>query len=125
MSAADGLIIVAGGALAAVLARTSKPLGGLAALVIVHFFLFCNVFRLSRSLELIWSGVLIAGATSTLLTGLPRWPVTLAIVLSTTVALVWIQTRKPSYHGVLWPKLNPNLRTWWDGESSRRHPPVR
>jgi hypothetical protein len=28
--------------------------------------------------------------------------------------LVIFEMRKPSYHGVFWRRVNPNLRQWWE-----------
>ena len=82
--------------------------------VILHFFLFCNVVRMDRSAELAWSAVLVLLAASTTILGLPQWPATLAISFATTVALVVLEMRKPSYHGIFWRQVNPGLRQWWE-----------
>ena len=42
-------------------------------LVLAHFFLFCNVFRVSRPLELLWASVFVVLAGATILWGLPSW----------------------------------------------------
>jgi hypothetical protein len=82
--------------------------------VVAHFFLFCNIVRMERSSELIWAAVFVALAAATILTGRPGWPTTFAISLVVTVVLVIFEMRKPSYHGVFWRRVNPNLRQWWE-----------
>lgn len=82
--------------------------------VVVHFFLFCNVFRISRRPELIWAAAFTLLAASTFFTGIPGWNLTVACSLLFTVVLITRETRKPYYHGIAWSKLNPNLRTWWE-----------
>jgi hypothetical protein len=80
--------------------------------VVAHFFLFCNLVRLSRSLELIWAGIFTALcilASVDLLT----WRLTFTISGGLTVVVVVIEARRPSYHGVGWRILNPRLPEWW------------
>lgn len=90
---------------------------GIAILFVVgHFFLFCNVVRMSRPSELIWAGLFIAMMTSTMLAGAPSWPMTLALSFATTIVLVALEVRKPSYHGVFWRRLNPRLPEWWEAQ---------
>jgi hypothetical protein len=82
--------------------------------VVGHFFLFCNIVRMARPSELLWAALFIALAAATLLTGVPSWPVTLAMSFAATVVLVALEARKPSYHGVFWRWLNPQLPKWWE-----------
>lgn len=84
------------------------------ALVISHFFLFCNIVRMSRPLELIWAATFLLLAWLTVGIGYLTWPAFIALTLCVTAALVFVQMRKPSYHGLGWHRLNPNLRTWWE-----------
>ena len=82
--------------------------------VVAHFFLFCNVVRMARPFELIWAATFLALASATLLTEAPGWPVTTGVSLVMTVAVVVLQMRKASYHGLGWQRINPGLRAWWD-----------
>ncbi len=81
--------------------------------VVAHFFLFCNVLRMSRSLELTWAGLFVVLAGFTILTGSPAWVVTFAVSFVATVVLAIVEMRKPSYHGVFWQRINPELPQWW------------
>ncbi len=82
------------------------------AFVVGHFFLFCNVFRLSRPPELIWATafacLMVAGSC-----GVISWWLAFLAAASLTPVLVVIETRRPSYHGVWWEQLNPHLPEWW------------
>lgn len=69
---------------------------------------------MARPLELTWAAVFLALALATLLAEAPGWPVTIAVSLAVTLAVVVLQMRKPSYHGLGWQRINPGLRTWWD-----------
>ena len=95
------------------LARFDERLGMTVLFVLAHFFLFCNVLRMSRPLELIWAGLFVLLAGSTFHFGLPPWNTTLVGMLVVTVILAIIQFLLSSYHGVFWRKINPNLKQWW------------
>jgi hypothetical protein len=83
------------------------------AFVVGNFFLFCNVFRIARSLELIWTIVFLLLAAARLRMGALEWSTIYMISGALTVALIVIEMRKPSYHGVGWETINPGLREWW------------
>ena len=80
---------------------------------VAHFFLFCNVFRISRPLELLWAGVFLILAGSTVVWNAPGWPATVIVSACVAVAVVVAEMRKPSYHGVGWRRINPRLPEWW------------
>jgi hypothetical protein len=37
-----------------------------------------------------------------------------------TLILAIVQILQPSYHGVLWRKINPNLKQWWDAREGHK-----
>jgi hypothetical protein len=59
------------------LARLFEQLGMAALFAVVHFFLFCNVLRANRSLELLWAGAFIglwaSAYWATFNPRLPQW----------------------------------------------------
>lgn len=55
----DGGTGVAGIVGALSLWSTAWWLGFIVAFVVGHFFVFCNIFRVARPLELAWSGVFV------------------------------------------------------------------
>jgi hypothetical protein len=34
-------------------------------------------------------------------------------------AVVVLQMRKSSYHGIAWQRINPGLRAWWDASRAQ------
>ena len=110
LSALDALIL-AGGVAAAIFAP--NPFAIIAATAIGHFFLFCNVFRMSRRPELIWAATFTLLSAATLFFGLPGWPATAALSFALAAILIARETRQPYYHGIAWRRLNPRLPEWW------------
>ena len=89
-------------------------LGVVIAFVVSHFFLFCNVFRIARKPELIWAAVFTALTGSTVVTNKPGWIITFTSSFLVAVVLIYLETRKPHYHGIGWQRINPGLREWWE-----------
>ena len=114
LSKLDLVVLLAGVAGALLFGALVWWAGFVIAFVIAHFFLFCSVFRLSRPLELVWAAIFVTLAASTVTAGFPGWWVTAGVSLAATVAVVAIQMRRPSYHGVGWQRINPGLRRWWE-----------
>lgn len=88
------------------------------AFTVVHFFLFCNVFRLSRPPELVWATAFVCLMVAGSYGVVSWWFVYLAAALLTPV-LVAIESHRPSYHGVWWKQLNPQLPEWWRERCAR------
>jgi len=120
LSEMDVGIIMLGVCVSVLLARLDERLGLALLFVLAHFFLFCNVLRMSRPLELIWAVLFVLLAGSTFYFGLPPWNTTLAAMLVVTLFLAFVQILLPSYHGVFWRKINPNLKQWWDVREGRK-----
>jgi hypothetical protein len=113
-SVVDAIVLVVGAWGAWFVGREIWWAGMLIAFVVGHFFLFCNVFRISRGAELIWAGVFVVLAGTNIATGVPGWASTIAGALVMTFILVVREMRKPWYHGIAWQRVNPNLRAWWE-----------
>jgi hypothetical protein len=118
LSLVDVVVLTVGTVGAIALAFIVPWLAFVIAFVVGHFFLFCNIVRMARSLELIWAGVFLALAGATVVLDNPGWNVTACASLLVTVAIVIIQARKPSYHGVGWQWINPGLPAWWESQSA-------
>ena len=114
MSPIDGAVLVVGATAAGLSWSTSPSTGFVIAYVVGHFFLFCNVFRVARVPELVWAALFLALAVPTIALGQPGWPITISLLLAATVVIVCLEMRKPSYHGVGWKRLNPELPAWWN-----------
>lgn len=81
--------------------------------VVLHFFLFCNIVRMSRIPELIWASFFIGIVYLHLQLSMITFSLSLAICTLVTLVLVLLELRKPSYHGVFWKSFNPNLKEWF------------
>lgn len=86
--------------------------------VIGHFFYFCNITRMSRIPELIWAVCFVALCGAGVTYGIVTLNEAFIIALILTVVLTVIELRKPSYHGVLWSKVNPNLKEWFESQNT-------
>lgn len=84
-----------------------------------HFFMFCNVFRIERKPELIWSIFFCITTYGTLIYQFPPWKYNYLLSLMLAIFLIFIDTKKPSYHGIFWQKINPNLPAWWQSKISK------
>lgn len=77
------------------------------------FFLYCNVFRIRRTPELMWAGVFTVLASCSSLIGQPTWYFTIGAAITLSVLLIGLEMFHPSYHGILWRKVNPKLEKGW------------
>lgn len=114
LSGLDVVVLVVGTILSAALWQHVWWMGFIIAFVVGHFFLFCNVVRMARGLELIWAAVFAILAGATIAGETPGWPIAIGSSLAVTAIVVVIELRKPSYHGIAWQQINPKLPEWWD-----------
>ena len=113
LSPLDVVVLIAG-AVGAFVASGTNPWFGIAiAFVVGHFFLFCNVLRMPRPLELVWAAAFCVLAAGAILLRVPSWPLALGLSLAITISVACVHLRHPSYHGVGWRTLNPRLPQWW------------
>jgi hypothetical protein len=101
LSVLDIAVLAAGLVLACIATRDIAIIAGSA---VFHFFLFCNVFRIRRIPELIWAGIFVLLSSATIATGKPTWGITLVASTGIAALMIWMETKVPSYHGVLWRK---------------------
>ena len=99
-SAADALIIAAGAPVTWLAWRVDRELAVLPPVVLIHFFLFCNVFRIRRSYELIWAAAFVVNLTAWAASGEIPWPAVLLVQSPVTVAVIAAEVRGERYHGV-------------------------
>lgn len=120
-SATDGVAIV----LCTLLTWGTWPyLGQLAVLfpvVLGHFFLFCNVFRIRRKLELVWSALFIVNVATLLGADLFTWSRVLLAQAPVTIGFIALTVFGRDYHGVgyllvPWGRRREN----GDGEGGRK-----
>ena len=121
LSRIDIAVLVVGVMLTAALWSFTWWWGFVVGFVLLHFFLFCNVFRLARPLELVWAGIFVCLASGTVALDIPGWAITAAVSLCASVCVVAAEMRKPSYHGVGWQRINPGLPAWWESQATPPH----
>lgn len=115
------LIFLSIGAVVAYFAITLNSLPAtIAAYVIFTFFLYCNVFRIRRTAELIWAAAFTLTAWVSFYLELSSWSLVFAGSFVLSVILIAIEMRHPSYHGIFWRSVNPRLPVWW--EQQHRQP---
>lgn len=114
LSGVDVLVLTGGAGLAVGVGLWDVWVGMAVVFVVMHFFLFCNVLRMSRRLELIWAGVFAAMAAGAILCGVAwLWWVVFGVAAGVTVVLARVEMGRASYHGVGWRRVNPGLEEWW------------
>ena len=114
LSLTDIIILIIGGIVAAYFAVIEAIISLIITFVVGHFFLFCNVFRISRPPELLWAAIFSCLSVMTLTTGFPGWAVTFSSSIVLTVIIIIRGAILPSYHGILWRKINPELKQRWE-----------
>lgn len=80
-----------------------RPLQELALLfpiVLGHFFLFCNVFRVCRASELTWAGLFVVNFVAWSLSGQFDWWHVLLVQTPITIPFLVLEILSPRYHGV-------------------------
>jgi hypothetical protein len=120
LSVGDGLVLAGGVVAAIVLSMFVWWQGFVVGFVVAHFFLFCNVVRMARPLEFLWSGVFVALAGATIAIDMPGWVATFVVSAVVTAIVVVLEIRKPSYHGVGWKWINPCFPARWEAQTSKQ-----
>lgn len=116
----DAVVLLAG-AVGTTLAWRVDPWLGIAVLLpVVMFFVFCNVVRMVRRLELVWAATYVAGCLARQGLGWPSWPWLVVGSVVLAAALVVMQLRRADYHGVGWRACNPQLPAWWAARTTTR-----
>lgn len=88
ISLTDWFVIWSTLGLTAALDRLAFPGWWLPAMVVGHFFLFCNVFKVPRRLELAWAGVFVLNTGLWLAAGRFDWRPVLLTQLPFTLAAI-------------------------------------
>lgn len=84
-------------------------MAGVIPLAIGHFFLFCNVFRIHRTKELIWAAICVANVSTWAALDTIWWSGILAVQLPATTIVIVMEMRGPWYHGILARRINARL----------------
>jgi phosphoglycerol transferase MdoB-like AlkP superfamily enzyme len=113
LSRLDIVVLLIGGLGAVAMMSINIWIGLAIAFVVAHFFLFCNVLRITRPPELIWAVVFAAMVVAATVYRLIPWPLVFAVSAILTIVLAIIEMRKPWYHGIGWRRINPQLPQRW------------
>ncbi len=108
-STADAVVLVCGTALAALLRLREFPLWWLVPMVVGHFFLFCNVFRVRRTYELTWAFLFLLNVGFWMSRARLDWPPTLLTQLPFSLAVIGAEMLSWRYHGVAAQRINSRL----------------
>lgn len=111
----DKWVLMIASSLTIIIYQYSELMSLVIAMAALHFFLFCNVFRISRLPELLWSAVFVGSAY---LLNRGTFSVSTMILVSevTAAALILWSCRQPDYHGIYWRRWNPDLQKWWESK---------
>ncbi len=106
-SVTDAFVLIAVSGFSFFLWPHIPDLAIIALFTLLHFFLFCNIFRIRRKPELIWAGIflLMAGVGMGIFNA-SVWIVA-GLQLPVTIYLIFRETRHESYHGLACRLLNP------------------
>ena len=95
----------------------------LAPLLVGHFLLFCNIFRVRQNLELLWSALFVANTALWLnMLGLDddfAWIASTQLLA--TGAVIGYELRSWRYHGIFADRLNPQLERYIAWVKGRTH----
>ena len=111
----DVLILATGLGLTLWLHSADFPLWWIVAMVLGHFFLFCNVFLVWQWWELLWAVVFVVNVGLHIAIDSLGWVSPLLWQLPWTVLVIGLQIRSPFYHGIFAEWWNPRLQTFLDG----------
>ncbi len=100
LSLADVAILFTATAIVWWMGREGNEMAWIVAVVVGHFFLFCNVFRLRRSLELWWAAVFVLNVGWWLAQGQAGWLPAMLYQGPVTVIVIVIEMLSPRYHGI-------------------------
>lgn len=112
LSIVDVLFLLAAGTAVALLQNRLGVWVWSIPVAVGHFFLFCNVFRVRRSLELIWTAILFCNAGAWVAADRFTWAAVLLVQTPFTLAAIVLEMRSRRYHGVFSRRLNPRLDEW-------------
>lgn len=122
ISTLDGVVLAIGAVASILLGLQVWWWGYVVAMTVGHFFLFCNVFRISRTLELAWAAAFLGLAGGTVIAETPGWMITTIATFAITFVVIAVDMCKGSYHGIGWERINPELRTWWEAKRDSPSP---
>lgn len=123
-SASDGLVLSLAVAVVVVFRGALGALAWMPVVVLGHFFLFCNVFRVRRSYELLWSAAFVVNLSAWWSAGSFAWGPVVLVQMPVTLACILLEIFSPRYHGVGWSRIGRHGSRGEERETKpRAHPP--
>lgn len=113
-SFSDGIALLVFVVVGCGFAHAGSPFGWLLFLAAGHFFLFCNVFRIIRHLELIWAALFISNVMLWSVFDRLSWSTVFLTQLPVTVSLIGFEMCQSRYHGIFARQINPSLNRYLD-----------
>lgn len=107
LSLRDAGVIVAGLLLWALLRWLAPEIAMLIPIVLVHFFLFCNVFRIGTRRELTWTAGFVLNVAVWAVLGIIWWAGIALVQTPVTLAVIGWALLSRQYHGLGWRWINP------------------
>ena len=114
-SVVDAVALAAFGGFAILMFKAGSTLWWLLLIAAGHFFLFCNVFRVVRRLELIWAGLFVLNVAIWAWLERAYWLLILLCQMPATLAVIIATLKSARYHGILAKRLNPGLHDYLEG----------
>jgi hypothetical protein len=111
----DGVVLLVAAAASMGAYRFTYGYSLLVGFVVLHFFLFCNVFRIRRLPELVWGGTFVVNCLAWIVLGnlnLAGMCGTQALI---TIAVIANELRLPCYHGIFARRINPRIEEYLSG----------
>ena len=99
-SVGDAVITLVATLLTALSWRVMGSFSMIFVIVLFHFFLFCNVFRIRRRYELIWAGIFVVSVLLCSVFEIWNWWLIVASQSPVTVLVILLEFRSDRYHGV-------------------------
>lgn len=115
LSFADALVLLVAGSGAFAMRSAGHELWWVVLAVVGHFFLFCNVFRVRRALELCWAAIFIVNMGWWMSQGRSGWLPAMAWQAPVTVAVIVMEMLSPRYHGIGARRINRHLDDYLNG----------
>lgn len=100
LSILDTLVLLIAAAGVWWLHHAGHELWWIVAAVVGHFFLFCNVFRVRRSLELCWAAAFLINVGWWMAQERMGWLPAMAWQAPISLAVISIEMLSPRYHGI-------------------------
>jgi len=111
-SISDAIVLALLACSTVVVYQINESFAWLVGIASMHFFLFCNVFRVRRRREIIWAVLFVLNAGFWFLLGRINWFAVLACQIPVTAGVIAWEIKTPRYHGIFANRLNPRLEDY-------------